>query len=108
MKEGLDILSLSNCSILKLNLLQCNNLKGIYIPCDIGVWNQSITLTRNPNIPVSPDADRILFCVYSNDKTSEPDGIKDRSIIQKSSVDIMQGGKEAFEKRNLIYDSWMN
>lgn len=93
---------------MKLNLLQCNNLKGVYILCDIGAWNQVITLTRNPNIPLLPDADQILICGYSNDKTSEPDGIKDRSIIQKSIVDIIKKVKKAFEKRNLIYGSSMN
>ena len=67
---------------------------------------QFIFATHNANIPVLGDAERVFVTDYQ-DKTIEVlQGNIDLSDTHKQIVDIMEGGRDAFEKRQLIYDSW--
>jgi len=67
---------------------------------------QFIFATHNANIPVLGDSEKIVACYFANDKESLKQGTIDDSEIQKSVVSIMEGGKEAFKKRNSIYSYW--
>jgi chromosome segregation protein len=70
---------------------------------------QFIIATHNPNIPVLGDAELVHAChekekgVYSHDS-----GSLDSRITRTSIVNIMEGGKAAFEQRKKVYQQWTN
>lgn len=67
---------------------------------------QFVFATHNANIPVLGDAERILVVEYHDIKIDISQGNIDLKSTHKQIVDIMEGGKEAFDKRQLIYTSW--
>ena len=48
----------------------------------------------------------ILVVEYQDTKIDVSQGNIDLNETHKQIVDIMEGGKEAFDKRQLIYTSW--
>lgn len=66
---------------------------------------QFIFATHNANIPVLGDAECVISTQY-DEKINADIGNIDRKNTHKKIVDIMEGGKEAFEKRKLIYANW--
>lgn len=67
---------------------------------------QFIFATHNANIPVLGDSERVLVVEFQENKIEVAQGNIDLSSTHEQIVDIMEGGKEAFEKRHLIYTSW--
>lgn len=69
---------------------------------------QFIFATHNANIPVLGDAERIVTTEYDGEnKTIQLiQGNIDSQVSHKNIVDIMEGGAEAFDRRNKIYISW--
>ncbi len=67
---------------------------------------QFIFATHNPNIPVLGDADQIHSCSFMDDKILVQSGGIDDPVQQKTIVDIMEGGREAFNRRKEIYQIW--
>lgn len=68
---------------------------------------QFIFATHNANIPVLGDSERIVACNFEDSTKIEiNEGTIDTPSIQKSIVDIMEGGKDAFNKRKNIYNIW--
>ena len=67
---------------------------------------QFIFATHNANIPVLGDSERVLVVEFQGTKIDVAQGNIDLSYTHKQIVDIMEGGKEAFDKRQLIYTSW--
>lgn len=67
---------------------------------------QFIFATHNANIPVLGDAERVFVVEYQDTKIDISQGNIDLGTTHKQIVDIMEGGKEAFDKRQLIYTSW--
>lgn len=67
---------------------------------------QFIFATHNANFPVLGDAEQIHSCRYEDDRIMIRSGSIDSSILQKEIVDIMEGGKDAFNKRKEIYGIW--
>ena len=67
---------------------------------------QFIFATHNPNIVVLGDSDNVIVCKSEKDRFTYEQGSIDRDIIQKEIVNIMEGGKEAFERRKSIYNMW--
>ena len=67
---------------------------------------QFIFATHNANIPVLGDAERIFVVDYQDTKIDISQGNIDLKSTHQQIVDIMEGGKEAFNKRQLIYTSW--
>lgn len=67
---------------------------------------QFIFATHNANIPVLGDAERVLVVEFQDTKIDVSQGNIDLDDTHKQIVDIMEGGKEAFDKRQLIYTSW--
>ena len=67
---------------------------------------QFIFATHNPNIPVLGDAELVHACSFTDDKESVCSGSVDSPNTQKAIVDIMEGGKEAFDRRREIYRLW--
>ena len=67
---------------------------------------QFIFATHNANIPVLGDAERIFTVDYQDTKIDISQGNIDLRSTHEQIVNIMEGGKEAFDKRQLIYTSW--
>ena len=67
---------------------------------------QFLFATHNANIPVLGDAERVLVVDYQDTAIDVSQGNIDLRDTHKQIVDIMAGGKDAFEKRQLIYESW--
>lgn len=69
-------------------------------------YMQFIFATHNANIPVLGDSERVLVVEFQKDKIDVAQGNIDLNFTHKQIVDIMEGGEEAFTKRQLIYTSW--
>jgi predicted ATPase len=67
---------------------------------------QFILATHNPNIPVLGDAELVQVCSFLDEKITIMSGSIDKPEIQKQIIDIMEGGKEAFDRRKEIYRKW--
>jgi hypothetical protein len=67
---------------------------------------QFIFATHNPNIPVLGDAEQVHACSFMDDKITVESGSVDDATIQRTIVNIMEGGKEAFDRRKEIYQIW--
>ncbi|MFL0248429.1 TrlF family AAA-like ATPase [Candidatus Clostridium stratigraminis] len=67
---------------------------------------QFIFATHNANIPVLGDAEQVISCKYSDKSINFNFGSIDKSNIRENVVNIMEGGKEAFRRRNEIYKLW--
>jgi chromosome segregation protein len=68
---------------------------------------QIVFATHNPNIPVLGDCEQVVIFKSDNEKITTEHGSIDREYIQKNIVDIMEGGKEAFRRRQEIYNLWI-
>ena len=67
---------------------------------------QFIFATHNANIPVLGDAERVVAATFSDSKMEMYSGTIDTKETHKQIITIMEGGPEAFQRRNSIYDSW--
>ena len=67
---------------------------------------QFIFATHNPNIPVLGDAEQVHACSFMDNKVTVCSGSVDNQTTQKTIVDIMEGGQEAFNRRKEIYQIW--
>ena len=68
---------------------------------------QFIFATHNANIPVLGDAERVVTVQHNDDESIELKcGTIDSEETHNDIVNIMEGGKEAFKKRNEIYGAW--
>ena len=63
---------------------------------------QMIFITHNPNIPVLSDAENNLFLLYENRK-SKVDGKGSVIDVKEKIIKLLEGGKEAFNRRKDIY-----
>ncbi len=68
--------------------------------------SQFIFATHNANIPVLGDAEKVLAMEYQDKTIIVNSGNIDQADTHKQIVDIMEGGREAFDRRQLIYASW--
>ena len=68
--------------------------------------SQFVFATHNANIPVLGDSERVLVAEYQDTKIDISQGNIDLADTHKQIVEIMEGGQDAFEKRQLIYESW--
>lgn len=70
---------------------------------------QFIFATHNANIPVLGDSEMLVACQYSATDKAEivvESGSIDNRNIQEKIIQIMEGGKEAFDRRKSIYKIW--
>jgi predicted ATPase len=68
--------------------------------------SQFIFATHNPNIPVLGDCEQVISCSYDSNIIETNLGSIDHETIRKEIVNIMEGGKEAFNNRRRIYELW--
>lgn len=67
---------------------------------------QFIFATHNANIPVLGDCEMIHSCFFNDDKVKIKSGSIDNPVLQKEIVNVMEGGREAFNRRKEIYGIW--
>jgi ABC-type lipoprotein export system ATPase subunit len=68
---------------------------------------QFIFATHNANIPVLGDSEMLVACEYIAGKEIKLEtGSIDKQIIQSKIINIMEGGKDAFNIRRNIYKIW--
>jgi chromosome segregation protein len=69
---------------------------------------QFLFATHNPNLLVLGDSDQVIVCNYHEDKDhiDFEHGSIDSADIQQTAIKIMEGGKDAFERRKNIYQTW--
>ena len=67
---------------------------------------QFVFSTHNANIPVLGDAEQIISLNDDGKTIVVKNNSIDNSAIQKEIVQIMEGGSEAFYRRNQIYNEW--
>lgn len=67
---------------------------------------QCIFATHNANIPVLGDAEMVHACSFEENSINIQSGNIDMAETQSQIVNIMEGGKEAFDRRKEIYSSW--
>lgn len=68
--------------------------------------SQFIFATHNPNIPVLGDCEQVVSCKYDANTIKTNLGSIDDTTIRNEIVNIMEGGKEAFNNRKRIYELW--
>ena len=67
---------------------------------------QFVFATHNANIPVLGDSERVLVVEYQDTRIEVFQGNIDLTETHKQIVEIMEGGQDAFKKRQLIYEAW--
>jgi ABC-type lipoprotein export system ATPase subunit len=65
---------------------------------------QLIFITHNPNIPVLSDAEHNVFLNY-DDKKSKIDVSGEIETVKSNILNLLEGGKEAFETRRVLYNN---
>jgi len=63
---------------------------------------QLIFITHNPNIPVLSDSELNIFLNY--DKRSAVDKLGNIETVKNNILNLLEGGKEAFERRKALYE----
>jgi DNA repair ATPase RecN len=66
---------------------------------------QIIVATHNPNILVSGDAEQVV--VLKSDGTIEDHGSIDEPTVVQKVINLMEGGKDAFQKREKKYSQFL-
>lgn len=67
---------------------------------------QFVFATHNPNIPVLGDAEQVVSCTMHGQTVSVQCGSLDDPQIRNRIIQVMEGGREAFERRRDIYTLW--
>ena len=67
---------------------------------------QFIFATHNANFPVLGDAEQVHACQYQDEKIAMRSGSIDARPVQEAIINIMEGGREAFNRRKEVYNLW--
>jgi chromosome segregation protein len=67
---------------------------------------QFIFATHNANFPVLGDAEQVHACQYQGEKVSIQSGSIDARPVQEAIINIMEGGRDAFNRRKEVYNLW--
>jgi ABC-type cobalamin/Fe3+-siderophores transport system ATPase subunit len=81
---------------------------GVLRPCIKLAKNrrQIIIVTHNPNLAVVCDADQVIHCEMKkeeNNKITYTNGAIENPVINKALIDILEGTRPAFNKRDDKY-----
>ena len=68
--------------------------------------HQFIFATHNANIPVLGEAEMVGACSFENGALMLQSGSTDAPAMQQKIIAVMEGGREAFDKRKVIYQQW--
>nr|WP_319949358.1 hypothetical protein [uncultured Shimia sp.] len=68
---------------------------------------QFIFATHNANFPVLGDAEMVVSCEFGEEIVDVRAGSIDDEECQERIVEVMEGGAEAFNRRKIVYESWL-
>lgn len=68
--------------------------------------HQFVFATHNANIPVLGEAEMVGACEFENRTLALVAGSTDAPAIQDKIISVMEGGRDAFARRQLIYQQW--
>ena len=66
-------------------------------------YRQVIIITHNANLVINADAEQVIIAKNDNERLKYSCGSLENSNINKQICEILEGGKEAFEKRERKY-----
>ena len=66
-------------------------------------YRQVIIITHNANLVINADAEQVIIAKNDNERLKYSCGSLENSNINKQICEILEGGKEAFEKREQKY-----
>lgn len=69
-------------------------------------YAQFMFATHNANFPVLGDAEQVHACEYQEESITVRCGSVDASPTQDAIINIMEGGREAFNRRKEVYNLW--
>lgn len=77
----------------------------VNVLASIKLRRQVIVATHNPNLPVLGDAEQVIVlrAVEEEQCVLETQGVLDDSSVVRSITEVMEGGREAFQYRQQIY-----
>jgi predicted ATPase len=86
--------------------LDNQTVKRILVPAlkDASLRRQVVAVTHNPNFAVVGDADQIIVAQKEGDQFVYVSGSLASLGIGSSTIDVLEGTREAFKNRNLKYD----
>jgi ABC-type lipoprotein export system ATPase subunit len=86
--------------------LDNQTVKRILVPAlkDASLRRQVVAVTHNPNFAVVGDADQIIVAEKVGDQFVYVSGSLASLGIGSSTIDVLEGTREAFKNRNLKYD----
>lgn len=86
--------------------LDNQTVKRVLVPAlkDAALRRQVIAVTHNPNFAVVGDADQIIVAEKSGDQFDYGSGSLASLDIGSSTIDVLEGTREAFTNRNLKYN----
>ena len=67
---------------------------------------QFIFATHNANIPVLGDSEKVIVAEYTHEAICVSQGNIDAPDTRLQIINIMEGGKKAFDRRKSIYANW--
>ena len=67
-------------------------------------YRQVIIITHNANLVINADAEQVIIAKNDNERLKYSCGSLENSNINKQICEILEGGKEAFEKREQKYN----
>jgi ABC-type cobalamin/Fe3+-siderophores transport system ATPase subunit len=73
---------------------------------EMKLHTQFIFATHNANFPVLGDAEHVHACQYQDERVSVQSGSIDARTVQHAIINIMEGGREAFNRRKEVYNLW--
>lgn len=86
--------------------LDNQTVKRVLVPAlkDASLRRQVVAVTHNPNFAIVGDADQIIVAERAGDRFVYLSGSLASLGIGASTIDVLEGTREAFKNRNLKYD----
>jgi len=75
---------------------------------ELKVERQLIFVTHNANIPVLGEAERVVVMKMENPKKAAPPNVGDVDEVKEEILSLLEGGAEAFKRRQTRYGSLLN
>jgi hypothetical protein len=81
-----------------------DDLDNQFIIKELKKYRQVIIITHNANLVINADAEQVIIAKNDNERLKYSCGSLENSNINKQICEILEGGKEAFEKREQKYN----
>ena len=76
----------------------------VYLFRQLKKYRQIIIVTHNPNLVINADAEQVIIAKNKEESISYLCGAIEEEAIRKEICQILEGGEEAFKKREQKYN----